>query len=128
VPKNLEHRVDIETGLDDDGLSQVRFGRNRFLRLLGVGLFGMATIGIADSTAEARPPKPRGLCNSDQGEVECPSCSKKWRRNHARSEGTCGSNDPPCWNEQHGEYQWKCCDWELKDGSHCYCPKYLGRA
>ena len=129
MPRKLEHRGDIEAELDNDSLSKVRFGRSRFLRLLGASLFGFAALGAVESAAEARPRLPTGACGTDETPPthQCNNChgGDPGRKSHL-SPGTCpGSGN--CWYETHGHQKWKCCDFVTRTGDNCFCPKYIGR-
>jgi hypothetical protein len=135
VPKNQNELTDIETGLDNDSLSQVRFGRSRFLRILGAALFGAATIGLTESTAFARPASDPPGCGAF---TKCANCSGgKPGSGHHATPGTCreGATGKPknknCWytsspRTDGGTDRWKCCDY-VRHGNHCYCRTYVGK-
>jgi hypothetical protein len=134
MPKNFEHSVDIERDLDDERLSQVRFGRSRFLRILGIGLFGLAAGLASTQEAEARPASKPPSCGVSP---ECRGCRG------AKCEGKhCRPFDGGCTGDGDGEHCWtsteertdgsgcydvyKCCDYRQK-GDPCHCRKYVGK-
>lgn len=100
----VRHLVDIE----EEHLSRVRFGRNRFLRMAGVALFGTVTATVAaQRRAEAAPypcSGPRGCycCNG----ANC--CSR-----NCRSTGY-------CWWQYDATASYKCCDYR-DNGGFCVC-------
>ena len=124
-PKDVKRLVDIEAGLDDQYISQVRFGRSRFLRTAGLALFALATGLVAESQAKAAP-TPRGCsnapgCNNCKG-ATCTSAG-------CRKATTCGGNH--CWRTQIGCNIYKCCDWRHKGHPRdqtCICRGFVGRA
>lgn len=120
MPEDVKSLVD----LDDEHLSRVRFGRSRFLRILGVGLFGLATgMVAAPELAEAAPtPYPcSGApgCNNCRG-ARCANCSRAY---------TCGGSQ--CWTTAvpNGSCKeiYRCCDWYNRRGRVCVCRGYVGR-
>ncbi len=115
--------------LDDHHLSDVRFGRNRFLRALGVGLFSLATSMVVSREASASHGNPPpgcygpGQCHCCYGSVCCGTgCTRA---------STCNGNQQ-CW--QIARYAggdcyniYKCCDWWTRYGNLCICRGYLGK-
>lgn len=122
--------------MDDQALANVPFGRNRFLRTLGIVLFGLATRLVAPQLARAyhgSPPHPCyafgqcHCCNGTQccggncqypGSLGCPGGGQCWY--------TCVGSE--------GLYQ--CCDWQECipnpppdtgcSWKNCVCVKFLG--
>jgi hypothetical protein len=129
-------RWDIEDALDEQHLSQVRFGRSRFLRVLSLGLFGLATGLVAAPQRASAAPATSPSCGSLP---RCSSCSGDGRCNPGikctKSNSTCKSRDfkgqVNCWfssiQRPDGSYdQWKCCDWYEHGSNHCVCAGYVG--
>ncbi len=109
---NLEEAFDLEEGLDDEQLSEVRFGRSRFLRNAGLALFGVAAgVFVAPRPAEAAPPGCHGAptCNSCRG-ARCRRCRRR--------AFTCGGRH--CWRIRRNGRCYKCCDW-YGAGGVCIC-------
>jgi hypothetical protein len=106
APEDVRRLVDIEADLDERYISQVRFGRSRFLRTAGLALFALATGLVAESEAQAAP-TPEGCRNA--------TC----HRNH-----TGGYH---CWRTQVGCKIYKCCDWRY-NGEVCICRGFVGTA
>src|SRR5215203_1704753 len=114
-------------------LSQLQFGRSRFLRLMGLGLLGgLAATFVARREAEAQQtPTTTSPCH---GSPECsPGCSGA-QPDYTPSPGTCyteGGYVGNCW---YGEAPrsdrctdiWVCCDY-LVDGTTdpCFCSTYI---
>jgi hypothetical protein len=132
-PKRL--LADIEAELDDEELSQVRFGRNRFLRLMGLGLFGFAAgaLGLAatEEEADARTRRKhhrrhRRRDDGGGGDGRCgtsPRCSSCAGSN-CTADG-CEDYDAGCTGDNDGINCWftadgTCCDY-LENGSPCHC-------
>src|ERR687886_304561 len=90
---------DMETDIDEERLSQVPFGRNRFLKALGLGLFGLvagltSSQGIADARSTQCSSSPCGL-------AECSNCRGN-KGGVPHSPGTCstgGTSGGNCWHE-----------------------------
>ena len=121
----------LELALDDPRLRQVRFGRNKMLRLLGAGLAGVATSVAARSPAYAWHGATPTYCYG-YGVCHCCSGSNCCASNcvgHSHSHG-CHSGGQ-CWSVSKyvggGCYNiYRCCDWH--EGSHyCICRAYTGR-
>jgi hypothetical protein len=121
-PADVRRLVDIEADLDEGQLSQVRFGRRRFLRTLGLALFGLTT-GVVAVQGEAaavrggcnRAPTCKG-CNTTTG--SCPGCTG------ANQDATAGC----CWwafSKAGGTTTcYQCCDY-YQNGKLCVCPKVI---
>ena len=73
MPIDENQMVDLEEGLDDKQLSEVRFGRSRFLRNAGLALFGVAAgVFVAPREAEGAP---RGCSGAPRcGCCRCARC------------------------------------------------------
>jgi hypothetical protein len=118
-PEDVRRLVDIEADLDEGLLSQVRFGRRRFLRNLGLALFGVTTGAILATQEAAEARKIRGGCNRAP---TCKSCNN----------GTCsspgcepaGSDGNPgcCWTAYWHGTCYQCCDY-YEYGKLCVCPR-----
>jgi hypothetical protein len=122
APEDVQHLVDIEAAIDDRHLSQVRFGRSRFLRTASLALFGLAAglVAVPPREAEAAP-VPR-YCSGQSGCDCCNGCR-------------CGSccigkafscrQGNHCWttavNRNGCRYVYKCCDWRLGNNNRCIC-------
>jgi hypothetical protein len=123
-PEDVRRLVDIEADLDEGQLSQVRFGRRRFLRTMGLALFGLTT-GMVAVQGEAAAVPVRGGCN------RAPTC-----KDCDTTTGTCsgcrGSNGDGtagcCWwassNAGGITTCYQCCDY-IQDGKLCVCPKVI---
>jgi hypothetical protein len=125
---DLRRLVDIEADFGEEQLSQVRFGRSRFLRNAGLALFGFAAgLGVAPREAAAdhrRAPSPCG------GYPRCHRCrGSRCTSSVCRPINTCGGNQ--CWRTAvrvGGGCRdiYRCCDWRGGFGA-CICRGYLGR-
>ena len=62
MPIDYRLVADLEEGLGDEHLSEIRFGRSRFLRNAGLALFGLAAgvFAAPPQEAEAAPPAAMG--------------------------------------------------------------------
>lgn len=130
MPEEVRRLADLEAGLDDRQLSQVRFGRSRFLRTASLALFGLATGLVAVSREAGAAPTPR-LCHGAPGCEACdgsecitPGCTPI---------NTCGGNH--CWRVKTRKSSSKkkicynhytCCDWTDAVHEQCICRSYLG--
>jgi hypothetical protein len=116
-PEDVRRLVDIEADLDEGQLSQVRFGRRRFLRSLGLALFGVAT-GAVVAQREAEAQNVRGGCN------RAPTC-KGCRDATCTTPGCFRLEEPCCWratsNAGGTTRCYLCCDW-VENGKLCVCP------
>jgi len=119
--------VDIQRLIDpeDRYLAQVPFGRNRFLRALGVALFSLATrlvtpeIAHASHNTNVYPCFGYGLCHSCNGGtcnccgcyyppyLDCPSGGQCWYSCHATTHQV-----------------FRCCDWNVPGDNPCLCKQY----
>jgi hypothetical protein len=130
---------ELAKALATNDLSQLRFGRSRFLRLLGLGLLGgLAATFIAPREAEAQQeaedqqtPTTTSPCH---GSPECSSGCSGAQPDFTPSPNTCyteGGYVGNCW---YGEARrsdrctdiWVCCDY-LVDGTTdpCFCSTYI---
>jgi hypothetical protein len=122
---------DIEADLDEQHIAQVRFGRRRFLRVLGGGLLSLAA-GLAgvQGVAEAKTPATSSPCGPSP---LCSSCSGSSNPGTGHSPGTCptgGSKGGNCWTEGVTRPDgctdiWKCCDYVDGSGGHCHCTTFV---
>ncbi len=71
MPMDTRQLADLEAGLSDEQLVDVRFGRSRFLRNAGLALFGAAAGVFAGPTRQAEAAPPPGC----RGAPECPTCN-----------------------------------------------------
>jgi hypothetical protein len=135
VSENQSPRWDVEDALNEQDLSQVRFGRSRFLRVLSLGLFGLATGLVADPQSAYAEPTTSPDCGSLS---PCSSCSSdgtctasKCTKSNSTCKGRGFKGQVNCWSSailrDDGRYdQWKCCDWYEHGVNHCYCAGYVG--
>lgn len=111
--------ADLEEGLDDEHLSEVRFGRSRFLRQMGLVLFGLAAgvFAVPPQEAEAAPPGCSGgpTCGTCRG-AGCALCRGP--------SYACGGNH--CWRVRIGCGVYRCCDWISIGGYMCICRGFVG--
>lgn len=132
---NIRRLVDM----DDQTLAHVPFGRNRFLRALGIMLFGFATRLAAPQLARAYHGSTPYPCF---GLRECHCCSGT----NCCTTSNCGGNDcqypyhlscpggGQCWYTCSGTELFQCCDWQEQiriDPSYCawkscVCVKSFG--
>ncbi len=118
MPLDKTRVAELEAEIDDEQLSEVRFGRNRFLRNAGLALFGLAGgFFVATPDAEAAPPG----CN---GAPTCSSCRGARCRRCRRKAHTCGGNH--CWRIRIGCRVYRCCDWVNRNGNLCICRGFVG--
>ena len=125
---DLRRLVDIEGDFGEEQLSQVRFGRSRFLRNAGLALFGLAAgLGAAPREAEADHQPAPSPCS---GYPRCHRCrGSRCTSSVCRPIYTCGGNH--CWRTAvrvGGGCRdvYRCCDWRGGFGA-CICRGYLGR-
>jgi hypothetical protein len=115
MPISVEERVNLEQGLNDEQLSEVRFGRSRFLRNASLALFGLAA-GVLVPTDPAHAVPPPGC----YGATECLTCAGCFcRRCRRRATNSCGGRH--CWRTRHNGRCYKCCDWISASGTLCIC-------
>ena len=118
----LVRRDDVNVAHEASLEGETRFGRNRILKLLGGGLFGLATgMLLRSSPAHAyhlQTPYPchdGPRCHCCNGRYCCSDC-----HGHTFWLG-CPSGEQ-CWNVYTGGYKYRCCDWhELYGGYHYLC-------
>lgn len=96
---------------DDPLLTQVRFGRNKFLRAAGIALFGFAIRMILPHQAQAHHQNPSFPCF---GYHNCKCCSGTT----CCTGSGCGywawlgcPGGGQCWYTCGGGTLYKCCDW-----------------
>jgi hypothetical protein len=120
MPEDPRRLADLELGLDERHLDEVRFGRSRFLRHAGLALFGIATGLVAVPQGADAAPTPEGCSNA-------PGCGRcrgaKCISPGCRKVNTCGGAH--CWTFTSGCRQYKCCDWRRR-GNVCICRGYVG--
>lgn len=118
--------------LDEELLSKVRFGRNRLLRILGVGLFGLATGMVASREAQADHVRPRPPCRRAR---MCHKCNgaRCYAASCSPIGGCEGNPNKQCWQGTTyaggGCYNvWRCCDFYTSYFNRvCICRGYLGK-
>jgi hypothetical protein len=126
--EDVRRLVDIEADLDDGLLSQVPFGRRRFLRTLGLALFGVATGMVASQQAAGAAPTPSPCW----GYPRCPQCKRRGSRivcTHPK----CGPSDPllgcetsnGCWTSCYDQTLYNCCDYTYNN-KPCICSSPMG--
>jgi hypothetical protein len=114
MPISFEERVNLEEGLNDEQLSEVRFGRSRFLRNASLALFGLAAgVLVPTDPAHAAPPGCHGAptCRTCEG-CFCRRCRRRALR-------TCGGRH--CWRTRYNGRCYRCCDWVNARGNLCIC-------
>jgi hypothetical protein len=122
MPLDKTQVAELEAAIDDEQLSQVRFGRSRFLRSASLALFGLAAGVFAAPPREAEAdPTPEGChgapgCGTCRGS-ECLLCRREALR-------TCGGNH--CWRIRIGCRVYRCCDWVNRNGKLCICRGFVG--
>ena len=120
MPLTKTQVAELEADIDDDQLSEVRFGRNRFLRNASLALFGLTTglFAIDTEKAEAAPPGCHGAitCRRCRG-ATCLNCAR-------RATSTCGGRH--CWRIRRGCRVYRCCDWVTRGGRLCICRGFVG--
>jgi hypothetical protein len=126
VPADLRQLTDLEEGLDEEHLSEVRFGRSRFLRKAGLVLFGIAagTVGLPTQEAEAAPPGCYGYptCGTCRGRY-CRRCRRRFTT-HCPPSGTANQ----CWRSRYNGRCIVCCDYINALGDPCVCRGYCSGA
>jgi hypothetical protein len=118
----LDHRqlADLEEGLEDEHLLDVRFGRSRFLRQAGLALFGAAVAVFAAPPRDAQAAPP-----GCQGAPTCRTCSGANCQRCRRRAYSCGGNH--CWRIRMGCNVYRCCDWVSAFNTLCICRGFVGR-
>src|SRR5918994_2245962 len=118
MPLDKTRVAELEAEIDDEQLSEVRFGRNRFLRNAGLALFGLAAGSlVAQAEADAAPPG----CN---GAPTCRRCRGATCLNCSRRATSCGGRH--CWRIRLGCRVYRCCDWVNRRGNLCICRGFVG--
>jgi hypothetical protein len=118
MPMDFRQLADLEEGLGDEHLVDVRFGRSRFLRNASLALFGAAAgLFAAQREAEAAPPG----CS---GAPTCLTCRGANCRRCRRRAFSCGGNQ--CWRTRIGCRVYRCCDWISASGHLCICRGFVG--
>ncbi|HEX2296418.1 MAG TPA: hypothetical protein VHN37_14065 [Actinomycetota bacterium] len=127
------------TKLEDSILARVRFGRNRFLKLAGTGLAGLAVqVFVPKQALAAHGNIPQycsgfGVCHCCSG-TECCESRCSWPstpHTHCSSGGQCWnvctapSCSEPCASTG---TLYRCCDWHCGDCNqgHCICRANIG--
>ena len=111
VAPNTRRSVD----LDEHDLAKVPFGRNRFLRALGIALFGLTVQSILPQTVAAAPYPCFGYptCSCCSGHNCCASgCCAVTGHSHCPGGGQ-------CWYVCTGGGMFKCCDYHYGCPSNC---------
>ena len=117
MPMDTRQLADLEAGLSDEQLVDVRFGRSRFLRNAGLALFGAATgLFVANREAEAAPPGCSGGPTCRTCTTGC-GCARCRRRAFA-----CGGNQ--CWRTRYMGRCIRCCDYINAFVNLCICRCY----
>ncbi len=138
---NQERFDELAKASATNDLSQLRFGRSRFLRLMGLGLLGSlaATVG-APRGAEAQQTEEEAEAQQTATTTspcyyypECsPGCSGA-ESGYTPYEGTCPSEEGYVGNCWYGEAPrsdggtdiWMCCDYLVDDTNDpCLCSTY----
>jgi hypothetical protein len=121
MPLDKTRVAELEAEIDDEKLSEVRFGRSSFLRNAGLALFGLSAGLFATPPREAAAAPPRGC----SGAPECGSCrGSRCRRCRRKATNTCGGNH--CWRIRLGCRVYRCCDWINVNGRLCICRGFVG--
>lgn len=116
---DLRRLVDLE----ERYLSRVPFGRNKLLRVLGIGLFSLAIQAVLPpqvaraNHSSAYPCYGYGMCHCCNGDWCCDS--------------GCTSLTNTCWNPGDGHcwfmcvsgILWHCCDFNSPSYGRCICRK-----
>ncbi len=123
---DLRRLVDIEADFGEEQLSQVRFGRSRFLRNAGLALFGLAAgvVGAPADEAVAAPPGCYGYptCGTCRGRY-CRRCRRRLTT-HCPPSGTANQ----CWRSRYNGRCIVCCDYINASGNPCVCRGYCSGA
>jgi len=110
----------------DDALDRARFGRNRFLALLGGTMVGFAVRAFVPESARANhelplaPCKGYGRCHYCCGTYSNPQPCSGYIRNY----GNCRKDQPTvyCWRTCVGGVKYKCCDFRCNSCDQgCSC-------
>jgi hypothetical protein len=101
---DVQHLVDF----DERELAQVPLGRNRFLRTLGIALFGLAAHMMTPKTVYAAAPPG---CN---GPSTCSSCPGQ-----CPTTAYCKPYTYNCWYVCYNFQTWQCCDYKTGCSANC---------
>jgi len=119
MPIDYRLVADLEEGLGDEHLSEIRFGRSRFLRNAGLALFGLAAgvFAAPPQDAEAAPAGCSGYqtCRTCRGSF-CVRCRGRFL-SHCPPRGESNS----CWRSRYNGRCVRCCDWVNAFGRPCIC-------
>lgn len=120
--------ADRDVSLRENG-AFARLERNRFLQVMGAGLFGFATQMVlrtapAEATHVGTPYGCYGYprCHCCSGVNCCGDC-------HYHSGGLGCESQGQCWNNCAGGNMYRCCDWHEIVGSRhsaCICASDIG--
>ena len=122
MPIDYRLVADLEEGLGDEHLSEIQFGRSRFLRNAGLALFGLAA-GVFAAPPQEAEAAPAGC----YGYQTCRTCRGSFC---VRCRGRFLSHCPPrgernsCWRSRYNGRCIRCCDWVNAFGRPCICRGY----
>ena len=121
MPIDYRLVADLEEGLGDEHLSEIRFGRSRFLRNAGLALFGLAAgvFAAPPQEAEAAPPAAMGTDMPHLQGSFCVRCRGRFR-SHCPPRGESNA----CWRSRYNGRCIRCCDWINAFGRPCICRGY----
>lgn len=122
--------------VDDVSLQRIRFGHNRFLKRLGVAMFGLAIRLAMPDEAEAHhngSPSPcygYNECHGCYSSGGCPSCTAINTVGANYCNGPEGTNGYNCWYTYTPPNRlYKCCDYkqDFPGGGYvsCLCRTYI---
>lgn len=94
---------------DEEERASIRFGRSRFLRIMGGALFALVGGAMLPDTAHAAPYP----CYGYPGCTRCCGCGGGCTKAY-----TC-EGSKHCWYTATATATYKCCDWRLPNGSLC---------
>jgi hypothetical protein len=109
---------------DGDGLDGVRFGRNRFLTLLGGTLVGLSVRAFVPESARANHEPPLAPCS---GWGRCHYCCGTYSNpqpcsGYIKDYGCLNDSTRYCWTSCVGGVKYKCCDFRCNSCDHsCSC-------
>jgi len=126
MSEQIRQLVDI----DDHLLSKVQFGRNRFLRVLGITIFSFAARMMMPQNALAHhsgsspfPCYGFHACPQCSGTTCYPGC--QWHTWHSHGCSTGGQ----CWYTCTSSGLYACCDWHhptIGGHDYCICSQFMG--
>lgn len=110
--------------LDEPALARVPFGRNRFLRVLGIALFGSVVRLLLPQSVQASHASPPYPC---YGYHPCSNCNGTQCSPNCENPGGDAGCDSggQCWWTCMPNGLYRCCDWE-QFGEYCICSSYAG--